>query len=76
MGQQNLFFPEIKSHSKSRDMNHSYLRKSQQDEEKKTGENAHINSRKRMCKFDEDISVFLNLIKEFSVRHWDKIRKQ
>jgi len=76
MGQRNLFFPEIKSHSKLRDMNHSYLRKSQQDEEKKTGKNAHINSHKRMCKFDEDISVFLNLIKEFSVRHWDKIRKQ
>ena len=29
MGQRNLFFPEIKSHSKSREMNHSYLRVNQ-----------------------------------------------
>jgi hypothetical protein len=76
MGQRNLFLPEIKSHSKSRDMNHSYLRISQQDEEKTTGKNAHINTRKRMRKFNEGIGILLNLIGELPVRHWDTVRKQ
>jgi len=76
MGQRNLFFLEIKSHSKSRDINHSYLRISQQDEEKKTGKIAHINTRKRMHKFHEDLSLLLNLIRVFPVRHWDKVRKK
>jgi len=75
IGQRNLFFPEIKSHSKSRDMNHSYLRISQQDEEKKTGENAHINTCKRMHKFHQDHIVLLNIIGEFQVRHCAKVRK-
>ena len=77
MGQRNLFFPEIKSHSKSRDMNHSYLRISQlQDEEKKTGKNSHINTRDRMHKFHKGLSVLLNLSWEFPVSHWDKARKR
>ena len=75
MGQRSLFFPEIKSHSKSRDMNHSYLRISQQDEERKTGENAHINPCERMHKFHPDLSVLLNLSGKFPVSHWDKVRK-
>ena len=76
MGQRGFFFPEIKSHSKSSDMNHSYLRMSQQDEEKKTGENAHINPCERMHEFHVGHSVSLNLIRAFPVRHWDRVRKR
>ena len=74
IGQRNLFFPEIKSHSKSREINHSYLRISQLDEERKTGENAHINTCKRMDEFYPALSVLFNLIGEFPVRHWDKAK--
>ena len=74
IGQRSLFFPEIKSHSKSRDMNHSYLRINQQDEEKKTWKNPHINTCKRMHKFHQDLIVLLNLIGELPVRHWAKVR--
>jgi hypothetical protein len=79
IGQRNLFFPEIKSHSKSRDMNHSYLRISQQAEEGKTGKHAHINTHKRIQKVFPAHSVFFhsvffNLIGEFPVRHWDNVR--
>jgi hypothetical protein len=41
-----------------------------------TGKKAHINTRKRICKFNVNISIFSNLIEEFPVRHWDKVRKQ
>ena len=76
IGQRSLFFPEMKSHSKSRDMNHSYLRISQQDEERKTGKNAHINTRKRMHSFYPAHKVLFNLIGEFPVRHWDKVKRK
>jgi len=76
MGQRSLFFPEIKSHSKSRDINHSYLRISQQDEEKRTGKYAHINTRKRMHKFREDLSLLLNLTGESPVRHCDEVKEK
>ena len=76
IGQQSLFFPEIKSHSKSRDMNHSYLRISQQDEERETWKNAHINTRKRMNNFYQDLIVLLNLVRKVPVRHWDKVREK
>ena len=76
IGQRNLFFPEIKSHSKSREMNHSYLRISQLDEERKTGGDAHINTCKRMDEFYPALSVLFNLIGEFPVRHWDKVKRK
>ena len=73
IGQRSFFFPEIKSHSKSSDMNHSYLRITQQDEERKTRKNAHINTRKRMHKFYQDLIILLNFIREFPVSHWEKL---
>jgi len=76
IGQRNLLFLEMKSHSKSRDMNQSYLRISQQDEEKQTGKFSHINTRDRMDKFHEGLSVLLNLLGVFPVSHWDKVRKR
>jgi len=76
MGQRNLFFPEIKSHSKSRDMNHSYLRISQHDEEKIAGKFSHINTRNGMHKFHQGLTVLLNLSGGFPVSHWDKARER